>query len=216
MKDCLIVFAKEPQAGKVKTRLQGKLSQEDCAQLYKAFLQDTLELARAVPCEEKMLAYESLIEPKFLKAIAKDEFVFYKQRGTDLGQRLDNAFKFAKGRHNDKILIIGSDTPNLPVDYIKEAYVRLDKNDLVLGPSEDGGFYLIGFTQPCADLFSGVQWSADKVFEKTVSNAKNSGKKVAALKEWYDIDDAAGLAKLKRDLKKNKNSAPWTRKSLKI
>lgn len=216
MKKFLIVFAKEPKAGKVKTRLQGYLSEKMCVKLYKAFLVDTLELARGIKCFDKVLAYASTRrQPEYLKTIAGG-FLFYKQTGSDLGERMHNAFKFAGRMDSDKTVLIGSDSPNLPAKYIKEAYGRLDKNDIVLGPSRDGGYYLIGLKEPCGMLFKGIKWSSGTVFDNTVKNAENTGKKLSILEKWYDVDDYSGLALLKKDLKKDKKSAPCARELLKI
>lgn len=212
MKGCLIIFAKEPKPGKVKTRLKGYLSEERCAELYKVFLKDTLELARAAKCFHKILAYDAFgFAPRYLKTIAPD-FIFYKQRGDDLGERMHNAFKFAKGMKCEKTLIIGSDSPDLPVTYLKEAFKCLDKNDIVLGPVFDGGYYLIGLKKPCLQIFQGVKWSSRSVFKDTLKIAIVLGIKAAVLKKWHDIDKYSDLVFLKQSLKKNKRSAPWTRK----
>jgi len=216
MKDCLIVFAKEPEAGKVKTRLQGYLSPDTCVKLYKAFLSDMLELARSIKCSVKVLAYESsVVEPRYLKTIAQD-FLFHKQEGRNLGEKMHHAFNFAKRMNCNKIVIIGSDSPNLPLKYIKEAYSRLGKSDIILGPSHDGGYYLIGLKNPCKGIFKGVEWSSKTVLDNTITNASNIGKKISILKKWYDVDDSMGFIRLKSDLKKKKKAAPWTRKLLKI
>lgn len=216
MKDCLIVFVREPKAGKVKTRLQGYLSPEMCVKLYKAFLKDTLELARAIKCFDKVLAYESYAqEPRYLKTIGRD-FLFYRQEGKNLGEKMYHAFRFAKRNKCDKTIIIGSDSPNLPARYIKEAYHRLDKNDIILGPAQDGGYYLVGLKKPCKGIFKVVKWGSKTVFEDTVKNARRIGKKAAILKKWYDVDDSIGLVRLKSDLKKEEKVAQWTRKLLKI
>lgn len=216
MKDCLIVFAKEPEVGKVKTRLQGYLSKDMCVKLYQAFLKDTLELVRAIKCFDKVLAYESSIaEPRYLKTIAKD-FLFYRQKGRNLGEKMHDAFKFAKRINCDKTVIIGSDIPNLPLSYVEEAYRRLDRSDIVVGPSYDGGYYLIGVKKLCVGIFRDVKWSSETVLEKTIKNSQKLNKKIAILHKWYDVDDSAGLLRLKSDLKKEKKFAPWTRKLLKI
>ncbi|MDD5669518.1 MAG: TIGR04282 family arsenosugar biosynthesis glycosyltransferase [Candidatus Omnitrophica bacterium] len=216
MKDCLIVFAKEPQGGEVKTRLQSDLSQDTCVKLYKAFLKDTFKLVRAIQCFDMVLAYESSVsEPRYLKTIARD-FIFYKQKGRDLGEKMYDAFKYAKGLNYEKVIIIGSDSPNLPAMYIKDAFKQLDENDIVLGPSYDGGYYLIGLKEPCLEIFKRVQWSSKTTLEDTVKNARRLEKKAAFLNTWYDVDDLSGLSRLTRDLMKNKQAALWTRKALKI
>src|SRR3989338_1648464 len=216
MKDCLIIFAREPKAGKVKTRMQGHLSLDMCVKLYKAFLKDALELARALKCSDKVLAYESSEpEPGYLKTIAWG-FLFHKQEGKNLGEKMYHAFRFAKRNKCDKTIIIGSDSPNLHAEYIKDAYRRLGKNDIILGPAQDGGYYLVGLKNPCKGIFKGIKWSSKTVLEDTLKNARNMSKKVWILKKWYDVDDPIGLVRLKSDLKKEKKAAPWTRRLLKI
>ncbi|MFA5117289.1 MAG: TIGR04282 family arsenosugar biosynthesis glycosyltransferase [Candidatus Omnitrophota bacterium] len=216
MKDCLIVFAKEPQAGLVKTRLNGELSQGMCVRLYKAFLKDTLCLARSVKCFVRALAYESYrAQPDYLKSVARD-FIFHEQKGKGLGEKMRNAFGFARRMDCDKIVIMGSDSPNLPAKRINDAFKLLDTNDIVLGPSLDGGYYLIGLKAPCAGIFRGVRWSSQTVFARTLKNALSMGKKVSALKSWYDVDEPFSLSLLRNDLRRDKSAAPWTRKLLKI
>lgn len=216
MKECLIIFAKEPKAGKVKTRLQEYFSKKDCLSLYKAFLKDTLDIARSVKCFCRILAYDSpFSQPRYLKTIAGD-FTFYKQEGKNLGRKMYNAFKFSKRLGFDKAVIIGSDSPNLPLKYLAQAYNRLNKSDVVLGPSCDGGYYLIGLKEPCAGIFNNIKWSSQSVFGVTLRKAKDIGKKVSVLEKWYDIDDFKGLGFLKKDLAKNKKAGLWTRKELGI
>jgi hypothetical protein len=216
MKDCLIVFAKEPQAGKVKTRLRGELSPGACVRLYKAFLKDTLSLARRVKCFARVLAYASCrAQPGYLKSIGRD-FIFYEQKGKALGGKMLDAFDFAWRMYCDKIVIMGSDSPNLPAKRINDAFKLLDTSDIVLGPSLDGGYYLIGLKAPCAGIFKGVRWSSQTVLARTLKNALNLGKKVSTLKSWYDVDEPFALSLLRNDLRRDKSAAPWTRKLLKI
>jgi hypothetical protein len=218
MKNCLIIFAKEPQEGKVKTRLMKYLSCRGCQDLYKAFLKDTINLAKRLQCKDKILAFEAENkDPIYLNKIASG-FKFYRQQGKDLGQKMHNAFEFAKSRKASRIVLIGSDSPTLPVDYIKEAFQKLEKNDLILGPSYDGGYYLIGLKNPCLALFKGIKWGSARVFQDTIKNSKNLKKKVFSLRKWYDVDDFNSLVYLERFLKrqKDKNLAKWTRKFLRI
>lgn len=216
MSDCLIIFAKEPEKGKVKTRLSGHLSAERCFKLYKAFLKDTLGLVKSLRRINKVLAYDlACARPRYLKRIARN-FIFYKQSGNNLGQRMHNAFLFARQMNSSKAVIIGSDSPNLPAKHIKDAFQQLDRNDIVLGPAEDGGYYLIGLKKPCAEIFRSIKWSSETVFAQTVENCQRLNKKIAILHKWYDVDDYIGLVRLKTDLKKEKKAAAWTRKLLKI
>lgn len=205
MKRCLIVFAREPEKGRVKTRLKGVLSETGCLNLYKAFLRDTINLAQKVKVQEYVIAYDSTDGAKpYLKSIAS-KFNFYRQEGKDLGQRMHNTFSYARAIKADKSVIIGSDSPGLPVNLIKAAFQKLDKYDLVLGPSEDGGYYLIGLKYPCEELFKDVRWSSGDVLSATLKKAKRLRKKYFLLDTWYDVDDAKSLARLESDLRSNKN-----------
>lgn len=217
MKRCLIVFAKEPVRGKVKTRLNGYLSGEECLNLYKAFLKDTIELAKKIKCENKILAYDSSKSPELLKEFS-GKFSLYKQKGRNLGHRMHNAFEYATKRKADKIIIIGSDTPTLPVSFIERAFEHLDRFDVVLGPSRDGGYYLIGLKKPCLGIFRGIKWSTESVLKNTTRNIQNLKKNIVLLEEWYDVDERRSLMRLKQDLKKEKDKsvAQWTRRFLKI
>ncbi len=216
MKDTLIIFVKEPKKGKVKTRLQKTVSQEDSVGLYKAFLKDTLDIGKRIKCE-KIIAYDSQAEPLRLRRIFKN-FKFYKQKGRDLGKRMHNAFKFAKDKNSSKTIIIGSDSPDLPPCFIERAFHKLDKSDVALGPSRDGGYYLIGLKNVCPGLFKSVKWSSGKALDKTVENARGLKKSLSILKEWHDVDDPESLEYLKRVLKREKDNrvAKWTRRFLKI
>ena len=216
MRRCLFIFAKEPQKGRVKTRLKGCLSQAQCLSLYKAFLKDTIDLAKNIRCDVRILAYDSSCKsPDYLKRIRRP-FKLYKQKGRDLGQKMHNAFKSANGSGDFKSVIIGSDSPSLPASFIEEAFRKLNKSDLVLGPTLDGGYYLIGLKKPCFDIFKGIQWSSNQVLKNTVKNAKKLGKRISILKSWYDIDEPQDIAHLKQDLKKRRDIAKWTRRFLKI
>ena len=214
MKECLIIFAKEPEKGRVKTRLQEYLGKKLCVNLYKAFLKDTVDLTDKITCEYKILAYDSRGKsPSYLKKIAS-RYTFYKQKGDGLGERMHNAFRFAKYAGASKMVIIGSDSPTLPALSINKAFDLLAGADLVLGPSLDGGYYLIGLKSPCARLFKGIAWSSPAVFRDTIKKAKKLKKRTALLNKRYDIDDKNSLLRLKNDLSKIKDRgvARWTKK----
>lgn len=216
MKRCLIIFAKEPQPGHVKTRLNGYLSSRQCVNLYKAFLKDTAALARQINCEIKILAYDSAQKtPCYLKRIFPD-FIFHQQVGSHLGQRMHQAFKFAKRHRAARAIIIGSDSPTLPSEYIGQAFVSLETTDIVLGPSHDGGYYLLGLKNSTAGLYHRISWSTPGVFQNTVRNIRRLKKNLAVLKPWYDVDSVLSLFRLKRDLAKIKSpQGQWTRRFLK-
>lgn len=215
MKRFLIVFAKEPEKGRVKTRLGKCFPNAQLLNLYKAFLKDTLDTAEKVDCEEKILAYSASGEPRYLKSISRN-FKFYAQRGRNLGKRMHNAFMYTKDKGAKKAVIIGSDSPDLSAGIINNAFQRLDKYDFVLGPSYDGGYYLIGLKKPEPCIFEGIRWSTPDVFEDTVKKARKMNKKIFVLKKWYDIDNLKSLGRLVCELKRNrrKDTAKWTKRFL--
>jgi rSAM/selenodomain-associated transferase 1 len=217
MKRTLVIFAREPTRDTVKTRLASCLSQAQRIYLYKAFLQDAIDLAKRTPCEEKILAFSSEGKPRYIKRLISKGFEFYKQKGRSLGDRMHDAFLFAKERGADKIVIIGSDSPTLPSRLIEDAFVELDENDIVIGPSEDGGYYLIGVKTPCLGLFEGVKWSTESVSRQTIDNSRKLNKKTALLDMWYDVDDEEDLACMIRYLGKGRSqdAARWTKKAIK-
>jgi len=217
MKKCLIIFAKEPKKGQVKTRLKKALSEGQCLELYKAFLKDIYMMANKVDADLRILAFEANHrKPEYLRKTFRG-FSFYQQWGKDLGERMYHAFNFAKRKKATKTIIIGSDTPTLPPQYIRVAFNCLDQDDMVLGPSRDGGYYLIGLKKNHKDLYENVRWSSTKVLRETIRNAKRLRKKLFLLKPWYDIDEPKDLRRLQKELmdKRNTKSVMSTRKIFK-
>jgi len=214
LKRTLIVFAREPEVGFIKTRLTGHLAPEKIVRLYCAFLKDTLQLARQVQCEERLVAYISQGEPRYLQEIA-DGFSLWPQEGADLGQRMSAAMSrcFHSGPEARPI-IIGSDTPHLTPARIDEAFRVLEEDDMILGPSADGGFYLIGMRVEMDDIFKDVVWSSKTVFRQTMKNAQELGRRVKLLPNSYDIDLPQDVQRLKEDLLEQPDVAPATRKEL--
>jgi len=212
---CLIIFCKEPEKGLVKTRLAVELGEEKSLNLYKAFLKDTLDMARSLSVDGKILAYDApSAKPSYLKSIAED-FAFYRQQGEDLGRRMDNAFNYARELGFSHIVIIGSDSPTLPSFFVKEAFESLLTHDVVIGPSRDGGYYLIGIANHIPELFQDVEWSSPHTMEDTVKNLEKLNKKVSYLKPWYDIDTPENLKFLEDVIREGRvGSATFTRKAL--
>jgi rSAM/selenodomain-associated transferase 1 len=192
MKTCLIIFAKEPESGRVKTRLAGKMDDNEIIELYKDFVRRTIDIAGKVESDNKFLAYDSSGEAGFIKSI-KGDLSLFRQEGETLGERMHNAFLYSKKSGNDATIIIGSDSPDMPFEYVEKAFNCLEKSDVVLGPSRDGGYYLVGLKQPDERIFKDVNWSSDKVFSETLKNIENIGKVASSVDEWYDIDTAQDL-----------------------
>ncbi|MBF0385471.1 MAG: TIGR04282 family arsenosugar biosynthesis glycosyltransferase, partial [Candidatus Omnitrophica bacterium] len=158
----------------------------------------------------KIVAYHDRGNPTYLKTIAKDH-TFYKQQGSSLGQRLYNAFVFARDQGAAKTVIIGSDAPDLPLSYIKTAFRKLSSYDVIFGPSRDGGYYLVGLKMPLRNIFQNIEWSSSEVLNQSLAKAKKAKKNVYLLKPWQDVDCCDDLERLKKILKKNKSTATNTR-----
>lgn len=204
MNRTLIVFAKEPVPGMVKTRLKSCFSDADLTRLYKAFVKDTLAIANKTRNTKKVLAFSSDRIPRFLERISGG-FEMIEQRGRTLGDRMHNAFVYARENRSKKTVIIGADSPTLPLSMIEKAFRALSRKDVVLGPAIDGGYYLIGLKAPCVNIFKGVHWSSSAVMRRTLRNAKGLGKTVVLLNQWYDVDDCVDLRRLRMELTKEEN-----------
>lgn len=156
----------------------------------------------------------SWTEPRGLKNIFRN-FEFYQQTGRDLGEKMHQAFEEA-GRPSaafERLVIIGSDAPTLPAEYVQSAFEELWSHDLVLGPADDGGYYLLGLKKSEANFFQDVPWSTPRALEVTYQNALRCDKRMAFLPRWYDIDTIDDLQRLGRELKNQENSdvCPATR-----
>ena len=214
MPNALIVVAKRPQSGQTKTRLTPPLTPEAAAQLYEAFLGDTLDLMRRVPDARRIIAYLPEGEEDYFRALAPD-FDLLAQKGNDLGERLDNALTYCLTSGFGKAVIMDSDSPTLPAECIADAFAALDAADLVLGPCDDGGYYLIGLKRPAPRLLREVQMSTPNVMSDTLALAESDGLTVHLLDTWYDVDTAAELERLEAELRSlNGNRATLTRKFL--
>lgn len=204
MKRAIIIMAKVPLVGTVKTRLQPFLTPDKCAELATAFLQDAEKKVKTV-CENTILAYSPADKINILENILQTKNTYIAQTGENLGERMLTAFEFAYAQNVDAVVMIGTDSPTFPPDFIRQAFEYLEtSSDLVLGRSVDGGFYLIGLRKLIPKLFENIAWSTSSVFEQTVTNAEQLGLKKMLLPEAYDIDTPADLFILRDEILLNK------------
>jgi rSAM/selenodomain-associated transferase 1 len=150
-----MVMAREPVAGRTKTRLSPPLSGQEAADLYRCFLRDTLAVMQRVESAQPIIAYLPDGAEEFFRHFAPPGFDFFPQAGADLGERLDNALTYCLENGYRQAVAMDSDSPTLPVAYLRRAFQELDDPDVdvVLGPCDDGGYYLIGLKSPCPPLF---------------------------------------------------------------
>jgi uncharacterized protein len=201
----LVVFAKVPIAGEVKTRLTPPLTPTDAAHLYEAFLHDALEDWAGgggfglpePPVVRLYVARDAGSEPSITAPAGVSVHV---QRGPDLGARMLRATVESFAAGHDRVVLIGSDHPTLPGAFVGEAFrALLEPLTVVLGPSEDGGYYLIGLNEVLPDLFDGLEYSHAGVLGEALARAADAGVRPVLLPEWYDVDTPDALARLVAD-----------------
>jgi rSAM/selenodomain-associated transferase 1 len=192
------IFVKEPVAGRVKTRLAADLGEhgaELAASLYRAFQSDLVDRFRD-RFDERVLGYGPASADGFFEFLSAGDYRLWPQPDVDLGNRMVAFFKTAFANGAGRVVLIGSDSPTLPVSLLDDAFESLLANDLVLGPATDGGYVLIGQSQCFRPVFEGIRWSTNSVLAQTVLAAQSQSLSVELLNPWYDIDTAEDLRML--------------------
>jgi rSAM/selenodomain-associated transferase 1 len=210
MEKTLIVVAKEPVPGRTKTRLCPPFTPESAAELYRNLLLDTLGLMQQLETADLTVAYTPPGARACFEEITPSGFRLVPQQGANLGERLANALSYHFDLGYQRVAIMNSDGPTLPLGCLEEAFAGLDGADVTLGPGHDGGYYLIGMKQPHPRLFQGIDWSTEQVIPQTLAACRALGLSVHRLPEWYDVDVEEDLGRLRRDLARNPALAPHT------
>lgn len=210
-------MAKRPFPGQTKTRLVPPFSLEEAAGLYEQILLDTIELARGVAGVTPFVAYTPPNQEAagYFRRLAPD-FERLVQNGNSLGERLDGVLSTCLDIGFDQAVAMNSDSPTLPAAYLDEAFQRLDDpvTDVVLGPCEDGGYYLIGWKRPHPRLVREVEMSTDRVLADTLKLAAEEHLNVALLPSWFDIDDMDALQRIAGNMPADGQRAVHTRRFL--
>ncbi len=200
-------MAKAPITGRSKTRLTPRLSPELAAELSGAFIRDAVALAAAATPATAPSTVTSVVAISPPEATAAfDELVAgvgqIAQIGDDLGQRLNHVMSTALDQGFEQVVAINADGPTLPAQFIADAFDRLDEadTDVVLGPTEDGGYYLIGWKQPHSRIVTDVEMSTPSVLADTLATAAELNLRVSLLEPWYDVDEPADLDRLIDDI----------------
>lgn len=208
----LVVFARWPERGRVKTRLVPPLTPEQALGLHVACLESTARLAASLPASiDKWLYFtppsggasararaSGLRFPRVLRVRV--------QRGRDLGARLQSAFAELWGKGYRRVVVIGTDSPALTRRRLRRAFAALRRADAVLGPARDGGYYLIGLratSEKLPSLFRGVAWGTRRALRQTQARLRRAGLRCALLPLGYDVDVVADLARLRGDLRRD-------------
>jgi rSAM/selenodomain-associated transferase 1 len=201
----LAVMTKAPRAGSVKTRLTPPLTPEEAAALNICFLRDTTTALAAIVTEGRargIAVYTPLGAEASYNGILPQNFDLVPQRGEAFGERLISASEDLLRLGFESLCLIDSDSPTVPPAAFAQAVEILSQpgDAVVLGPSDDGGYYLIGLKKLHRALFSGITWSTEHVLEETIARARHLNLNVHFLPTWYDVDDRATLARLCREL----------------
>lgn len=213
MKKAIIIMAKVPHAGKVKTRMQPFLIENQSETLATAFLKDIEKKTANI---NSIIAFSPANLKSKLTAMLQYEHILIEQEGINLGERMFNAFTIAFRNSFESVVMIGTDSPNLPKKYINTAFEYLENEaEIVLGKSEDGGFYLIGLNSVDQQLFHNVEWSSENTFMQTKRNALKLKLKLKTLPIWFDVDLPNDLKRLKKELAENPECAIHTHEWLK-
>jgi hypothetical protein len=198
----LVVFAKAPVPGQVKTRLCPPLTPDEAATIHGTFVLDTLERTKAAVTRLKLQA------DRYLACAPSSDLAFFRimeerqavslleQEGENLGARMNRACEMLFERGYQQVVIVGTDVPSLPLDYYRLALDQLTRHDLVLGPALDGGYYMIGLKKVLPALFHDIPWSTDRVLAITREKAMSMGLSIALLPEWRDVDTIHDLRSL--------------------
>ena len=193
----ILFFVRYPETGAVKTRLAASIGSDEAAELYRNFVMDIL-----VKLESSGFPLEVCFYPKQKRDAFVDwlggGYAYYPQAGKDLGERMKAAFTNAFAGGHNRVVLIGSDFPDLPLSFFKESLDALNTYDAVIGPSVDGGYYLIGFRDRAffPHIFEGMEWGTETVFRKTLSMLKAHKKRTYILPAWNDVDTVEDLEQL--------------------
>jgi rSAM/selenodomain-associated transferase 1 len=203
--DALVIFAKAPIPGQVKTRLCPPLTPDEAATLHGSFVLDTLERTKTAVTKFRLPAV------RVMACAPSPAHVFFKimeerhgvrllsQDGGDLGERMHRTFTTLFGQGHKRVVLVGTDVPSLPMDHFRQAFELLNGHDIVLGPARDGGYYLIGLTDPAPELFHDVPWSTDRVLPLTRDRASRAGLRIGCLPVCRDVDTIEDLSALIQD-----------------
>jgi rSAM/selenodomain-associated transferase 1 len=220
LKEALVLMAKAPITGEVKTRLIGPLSPDEATELYINFLADTFALMEDARDEREnlslVLSYTPEGQEEAFEAVERQGSMMIAQRGDGLGERLYHCFGDLFEAGFDSIVVIGGDSPTLPLEFLIDAFNLLENpHDFVLGPAEDEGYYLIGMRSLNRSIFENIPWGKAGVLSATKERAVESGLNLRLLPVWYDIDSPQELDRLREDLKSGRGLAEYTRRFLK-
>jgi uncharacterized protein len=209
----LVIMARYPQVGTTKTRLARIIGDEEAVRLYRAFLSDLAQRFAGqigdlhwayTPAGVDYRSFMATLAPSLVQHMRS-----FPQQGADLGARLHHVFRWTYGRGYQRTIVTSSDSPHLSLDSVARAREALDDADLVLGPADDGGYYLIAMRRPY-DVFRGIPMSTSLVMQMTIELAYRQGLRVHTLEKLFDVDELPDLLRLAELLQADSSLAPAT------
>lgn len=191
-KEVLLIFVKNPEKGHVKTRLAKSVGHHRALEVYKRLLEITKQVTLPLYCEKQVWYSKEIPESDLWE---DEQYEKRAQQGENLGERMQNAFRDAFESGFKKVVIVGSDCADLTHHILKDAFAALDKHEAVIGPSEDGGYYLLGMAKFFPELFEEKSWSTDSVYRDTLTQMEKNSISCLRLPELNDIDTESDLKK---------------------
>ena len=179
MERAIIIFAKNPVLGKVKTRLAKTIGDEKALEVYKELLEHTSTETGRIKADRYVFFSDDI--PENDSIWPDTSFIYEAQEGDKLGERMHHAFQTVLDIGYDKVLIVGSDCFELTFDLIEKAFEELEETDVVIGPARDGGYYLLGMKELIPTVFEDIEWSTDTVFDSTIEAL------IQSKKTWYEL-----------------------------
>lgn len=207
MKKAVICFTRVPKPGRTKTRLLPVLTPEQCAGLHRAFLQDLAAVYARLDAK-LFVAYTPDPDWESLKAIFPGAD-FFPQEGEGLGEKMDRAIRTVQALGYEAVVLTGSDLPQMTAAHLESGFSALEENDIAIGPTSDGGYYLIGMKQPCREVFQVTGYGGSSVFENTVAAAAAAGRTMGTALSCDDVDTPEDLQNLTRTIHPNSHTAHY-------
>jgi len=210
----LVVVAKAPRPGDVKTRLYPALTPMEATDLYHCFIIDRIKEISMLKGIDLAVSYTPEESKEYFARLTSNGFHLFAQRGNNLGERLNNIFVEKAAEGFDAVSIIDSDTPDLPRSFVQQSFKFLlsDRVDAVFGPCHDGGYYLVGMRTPHPELFQDIPWSTDSVLPITLKKAEKKRIKTKLLPQWNDLDTFEDLLEYYQKYKYKLLKNDWTGK----
>ena len=210
MKKAVILFTRVPRPGQTKTRLLPVLTPEQCADLHWAFLKDFADLYRDLDAH-LFVAYTPDPDWELLKAVFPGAG-YLPQKGADLGERMYRCLRKVLALDYESVILTGSDLPMMTAAHLKSGFDALEEQDIAMGPTSDGGYYLIGMKLPCREVFRIEGYGGASVFENTVAAAKNAGLSVGLALPCDDVDTPEDLENLARTVRPDSHTGRYLKK----